>query len=168
MTTFFAPEQLHLISSNAPQDLWSHPTLDLFTSPDRELAPQKALLYSSPSLFGESFDDDDRPQPTSASELPDIRQWVMSFTVNLLEIYAGRRQPAQLAARCHRVIFLQLLAQAGRAKEIGRIRKIHQDQPLDGICESVVTIAYRDRLRSLVIRCEGLDGRWLCTALRLL
>ena len=168
MTTIYSPQELQLISSNAPQELWSHPTLDLFTSPHHEIAPQKALLYRSPSLFGESFDDDDRPQPTSAADLPDIRKWVMSFTVNLLEIYAGRRQPAQLAARCHRVIYLQLLAHAGRAKEIGRIRKIHQDQPLDGICETVVTIEYRDRVRSLVLRSEGVDGRWLCTALRLL
>ena len=159
---------LHLISSTTPPELWGHPTLDLFDLTVEERAPQVALLYQSPSLFGEPFEDDDRPQPTSASELPDIAQWTMSFSVNLLEIVAGRRQPNQLATRCHHVIFRQLLAMVGSEKEIGRIRKIHQDQPLDGICESVVTVRFGERIRAISIRTEGVDGRWLCTALRLI
>jgi hypothetical protein len=159
---------LHLISSNTPQELWGHPTLDLFDLTVEQRAPQEALLYRSPSLFGEPFEDDDRPLPTSASELPEISQWTMSFAINLLEIIAGRRQPSQLATRCHYVIFRQLLPMVGCEKEVGRIRKIHQDQPLDGICESVITVRFGERLRALVIRTEGVDGRWLCTALRLM
>jgi hypothetical protein len=48
------------------------------------------------------------------------------------------------------------------------MRKIHQDQPLDGICETVITVRFGERVRALVIRTEGVDGRWLCTALRLM
>ena len=166
MTTALTP--LRLISSTTAPDLWSHPTLDLFTPRVDIEEPQRALLYTTPSAFGEQFEDDDRPRPTSASELPDIKLWTMNFAINTLEILAGRRQPAQLASRCHRVIFLNLLAISGSEKEVGRIRKIHQDQPLDGICESVVTVRFGERLRSLVIRAEGVDGRWLCTALRIL
>jgi len=92
----------------------------------------------------------------------------MSFATNLLEILAGRRTPVQLATRCHRVIYLRLTSMAGTTEEIGRIRKIHQDAPLDGICESVITVRFGERVRALTIRAEGVDGRWLCTALRLL
>jgi hypothetical protein len=168
MRTINQPEMIRLISSSTSRDLWSHPTLDLFPDSIEEQKPQEALLYTTPSTFGELFDDDDRPLPTSATELPDIRLWTMSFATNLLEILAGRRTPAQLAARCHRVIFLRLASLAGTTDEIGRIRKIHQEAPLDGICESVITVRYGERIRALVIRAEGIDGRWLCTALRLL
>ena len=168
MRTINQPETIRLISSSTSRDLWSHPTLDLFPDLIEEQKPQEALLYTTPSTFGELFDDDDRPLPTSATELPDIRLWTMSFATNLLEILAGRRTPAQLAARCHRVIFLRLASLAGTTDEIGRIRKIHQEAPLDGICESVITVRYGERIRALVIRAEGIDGRWLCTALRLL
>lgn len=168
MTTFAPQQPIRLISSTTSRDLWSHPTLDLFPQFVEEQRPQEALLYSSPTSFGELFDDDDRPRPTSASELPDIRAWTMNFATNVVEILAGRRTPAQLATRCHRVIYLRLTSMAGTMDEIGRIRKIHQNQPLDGICESVVTVRFGERVRSLVIRTEGVDGRWLCTALRLL
>lgn len=168
MRTFEEVKPIRLISSTTPRELWSHPTLDLYPDLFQERKPQEALLYTTPSTFGEYFDDDDRPLPTSASELPDIQLWMMSFATNLLEIIAGRRTPAQLANRCHRVIYLRLTSLAGTSAEIGRIRKIHQDAPLDGICESVITVRFGDRIRALAIRAEGVDGRWLCTALRLL
>jgi len=41
-------------------------------------------------------------------------------------------------------------------------------EPLDGISESTVTVRYGDRLRVVAIRFEGLDQRWLCTALNLI
>ena len=168
MQTIHQIAPIRLISSTTSPALWSHPTLDLFPYCFEERKPQEALLFSTPSTFGEIFDEDDRPVPTSASELPDIRFWTMSFATNLLEIMAGRRTPAQLATRCHRVIYLRLASIAGTTGEIGRIRKIHQEMPLDGICESVITIRFGERIRALVIRAEGVDGRWLCTALRLL
>jgi hypothetical protein len=31
-----------------------------------------------------------------------------------------------------------------------------------------VLIRYGDRLRAVVIRFEGVDGRWLCTALKMI
>ena len=159
---------LQLISSTTPRELWSHPTLDLFTQPVPEYRAQEALLFTTPSTFGESFESDDQPIPTSASQLPDIHQWTMAFATSALEIFAGRRQPAQLATRCHRVTYNSLLQQAGRQSEIGRIRKIHQDFPLDGLCESTLTVRFGERVRALVIRSEGINGQWLCTALRLL
>ncbi|CAB4334280.1 MAG: hypothetical protein F2896_02340 [Actinobacteria bacterium] len=159
---------LQLISSTEDPALWSHPVLDIFAPPKREFPQQKAKLYLVPSTFGEDIDFDEMPIPTSATELPELHAWTMKFIVSVLEIWAGRRQPAQLIRSCHRVIYMELLRKTGSQKDIGRIRNIHQTEPLDGICESTVTVRYGDRLRAVVIRFEGVDGRWLCTALRLI
>lgn len=159
---------LQLISSTEDPSLWSHPVLDIFSPPKREIPQQKAKLYLVPSTFGEDLELDEMPIPTSASELPELHAWTMKFIVSVLEIWAGRRQPAQLIRSCHRVIYMELLRSTGSQKSIGRIRNIHQSEPLDGICESTVTVRFGDRLRAVVIRFEGVDGRWLCTALRLI
>jgi hypothetical protein len=168
MKIVHSKEALTLISSSTPRELWSHPTLDLFPPLGETYQPQRALLFTTPSFFGDSFDDDDRPQPTSTSELPDIRLWTMSLAVSALEVFAGRRNPAQLAVRLHRVVYSELLISAGLAKEIGKVVKIHQDFPLDGIVESSLTVKFRERMRAMVMRAEGIDGKWLCTALELL
>jgi hypothetical protein len=108
------------------------------------------------------------PIPTSATELPELHAWTMKFIVSVVEIWAGRRQPAQLISWCHRVIYMELLRTSGSPNEIGKIKSIHQSEPLDGICESTALIRYGDRLRAVVIRFEGVDGRWLCTALKMI
>ena len=172
MTTYSTPEFI-LTAQTRDSHLWMHPILDLYPESHSERLPeplpeQKAKLYLVPSHFGEDFESDDYPQPTSASELPELHTWTMTFAVALLEIWAGRRQPAQLMARCHRIIYNGLVRKTGSQKEVGKIRSIHQSQPLDGICESTITVRYGDRLRALVIRFEGVDGRWLCTELDLL
>jgi hypothetical protein len=161
-------QPFQIISSTEDPALWSHPVLDLFAPPVREVVTQSAKLYLIPSTFGEELEPDEMPIPTSAQELPDLHTWTMKFIVSVVEIWAGRRQPAQLIRWCHRVIYMDLLRASGSQKEIGKIKSIHQTEPLDGICESTVLIRYGQRLRAVVIRFEGVDGRWLCTALKLL
>ena len=162
------PSMMQLISSTEDPALWSHPVLDLFAPPIIERVEQKAKLYLVPSTFGEELELDELPTPTSASDLPELHAWTMKFIVSVVEIWAGRRQPAQLIRWCHRVIYMELLKNSGSQKEIGKIKSIHQTEPLDGICESTVIIRFNDRFRAVVIRFEGVDGRWLCTALKML
>lgn len=156
------------ISSSEDPALWNHPVLDLFAPPVHEKIEQTAKLYLVPSTFGEDLEPDEMPIPTSAADLPELHAWTMKFIVSVVEVWAGRRQPAQLIRWCHRVIYMELLRTSGTQKEIGRIKSIHQSEPLDGICESTVLVRYGDRLRAVVIRFEGVDGHWLCTALRML
>lgn len=149
------------------EDLWSHPTLDLFNREIEEVV-QRPRLYLAPTTFGEEFDRDDHPRPTSAAELPDITRWISIFSISLLEIWTGRRQPAQLSAKCHRVIYNNILRNVGSLKSSGKVMTLYVSEPLDGICEASITISFGERVRVLAIRCEGVDGRWLCTALRLI
>jgi hypothetical protein len=167
--------ELRLISSSEDPALWTHPQLDLYSLAEladkkkfEPLPAQSARLYLVPTNFGEEYEPGFEPIPTSASDLPELHTWTMKFAVSVVEIWAGRRQPAQLISRFHRHTYMELLKQVGSQKEIGRIRTIHQSEPLDGICESTVTVRYGDRLRAMVIRFEGVDKRWLCTELRLI
>ena len=155
------------ISSCEAED-WQHPMLEIFRPIVEEHEKQKARLYLIPSSFDDEYDPDFSPQPTSASDLPELHEWTMRFVVSDLESWAGRRSPSQLTRMCHRKIFTELHARAGSMKEVGKLRTIHQSEPLDGICESVVTVRYGERLRALSVRFEGVDNRWLCTALDLL
>ncbi len=170
---FYAPQKSEfcLVASNQDPAMWAHPILPLYPRKEEEVAApleQRAKLYLVPTTFGEEYEPGDEPVPTSAQDLPDIHTWTMKFVVSVVEIWAGRRQPAQLISHCHRHLYMELLKSVGSQKEIGRVRSIHQNEPLDGICESTITVRYGDRLRAIVIRFEGVNGRWLCTELRLI
>ena len=172
---FGQKRELRLISSSEDPALWTHPQLDLYSLAElaekRKFEPlpeQRAKLYLVPTNFGEEYEPGFEPIPTSASDLPELHAWTMKFIVSVVEVWGGRRQPAQLIRWCHRVIYMELLKSAGTQKEIGKIKSIHQSEPFDGICESTVIIRFGARYRSAVIRFEGVDGRWLCTALHLL
>ena len=132
------------------------------------LYPQKPYLYSMPSHFGEEFDPDFAPLPTSASDLPDLNIWILKFGISVLEIWASRRSPTQLSRWCHQSIFLYIFRGVGTVSEVGKIRKIYRCEPLDGISEATLTVKFEKRVRALVLRFEGVDKRWLCTSLTLL
>ena len=163
----FSTIDLAPISSDPDED-WQHLVLEMFRPESPAQHVQKPRLYLTPSTFGEEYDPEFAPKPTSATDLPDINELTFQFIHSVVEIWAGRRTASQVQAMCHHLIFADLQRKAGQQKMIGRVRKIKVTEPLDGICESTVTIRYGDRLRVVAIRFEGLDGRWLCTALTLI
>jgi hypothetical protein len=163
----FAAIDLTPISSDPNED-WQHLVLEMFRPEISTPPAQKPRLYLVASTFGEEYDAEFAPEPTSAADLPDIHELTFQFIHNVVEIWAGRRSAGQVQAMCHHLIFADLQRKAGQQKLVGRIRKIKVTEPLDGISESTVTVRYGDRLRVVAIRFEGLDGRWLCTALTLI
>ena len=163
----FTTIELVAISSDPDED-FLHPVLEIFRPAPVAIEVKKPRLYLVPSTFGEEFDAEFAPQPTSASDLPDINPLILQFIYNTLEIWAGKRSPQQLQHLCHYTVFSEIQKMAGSLKEIGRVRKSRVTQPLDGICEATITIRFGDRLRVVAIRFEGLDGRWLCTYLALI
>ena len=48
-------QPFQIISSTEDPALWSHPVLDLFAPPVREVVTQSAKLYLIPSTFGEEL-----------------------------------------------------------------------------------------------------------------
>jgi hypothetical protein len=57
---------------------------------------------------------------------------------------------------------------AGTHKEIPRIRKLYISEPIEGVAETAITLRFKERVRSLALRFEGADRRWLCTEMTLL
>ena len=166
MPTFTITELTPL--SSDPHEDFLHPVLEMFRPAPQVEVAKKPRLYLVPSAFGEEFDEDFAPQPTSAANLPEITPLIHQFIHNVLEIWAGRRSSQQLQLSCHYTIFSQLQHATGSMTEIGRVRKTRITEPIDGVCEATVTVRFGDRLRVIAIRFEGLDGRWLCTCLALI
>ena len=166
MPTFTITELTPL--SSDPHEDFLHPVLEMFRPALQVEVDYKPRLYLVPSAFGEEFDEDFAPQPTSAATLPEITPLIHQFIHNVLEIWAGRRSSQQLQLSCHYTIFSQLQHATGSMTEIGRVRKTRITEPIDGVCEATVTVRFGDRLRVIAIRFEGLDGRWLCTFLALI
>lgn len=163
----FTTIELKPLSSDPDED-FLHPVLEIFKPEPVIHENKKPRLYLVPSTFGEEFDAEFTPQPTSAIELPKIEPLIQKFIYNAVEIWSGRRSPQQLQQLCHYTVFGELQRKAGSIKELGRVRKTRITEPLDGVCEATVTIRFGDRLRVVAIRFEGLDGRWLCTCLTLI
>jgi len=128
-------------------------------------APSKLYLVPTPVRFdGEDLDPDVQPKPSASKDLPEIEQWVSRYVTTLLEIWSGKRGAMQLARWTHRKSFEAVANPVGRSA-LPKIRNIYISQPIDGVAEVTVTLRYDERVRSLVLRFEGVDDRWLCTEL---
>ena len=157
------------------QSLWTHPMLAFYlqekkTEPPK--VPAKLYLVPTPEYFGRGVEDYSDPdflaKPSPLSDLPEIQEWVTKFALSVVEIWGGRRSANQLARGCHRQVHQQLLVKSSTIKFPPKIRKIYISQPIEGVAETTVTLRIGERVRSLILRFEGVDKRWLCTELVLL
>ena len=157
------------------RSLWSHPMLAFYLEEKVPIAPKvpaKLYLVPTPEYFGRGVDDYSDPEflakPSPLSDLPDIQEWVTKFALSIVEIWGGRRSANQLSRWCHRQVHQQLLVKSSTIKTAPKIRKIYISQPIEGVAETTVTLRIGDRVRSLILRFEGVDKRWLCTEFVLL
>jgi hypothetical protein len=156
--------------------MWQHPTLALhLPDEDQNFETPKAhrlYLVPTPHFYGEDDENVDQPQPSPLSQLPQVEEWMNKFTLSVIEIFAGKRSIAQLNRWCHHRAFFQLgsINKMITSKKLPplKIRKIYINQPIEGVIEATVTLRVVDRVRSMSIRCEGLDGRWICTDIALI
>lgn len=141
-----------------------------FTAPPEIISEtlNSKKLFLIPTTHGESFDPGFAPMPTDPAELPDPERWTLAYVVSVIEILLGRRQLRQIARMTHRYTFNSIASQVGNLKVQPRIKKIHRNYPIAGVIEVVATLAFPERVRALIARFEGVDGRWLCTEFELL
>lgn len=133
---------------------------------------KRSKLYLIPthdSEFGtEWFHPNFSPMPSPLSELPDSFSWSKSFIIAVLEVWAGRRSVMQLAKNSHRSVISKIISQGKSLNEVCQIRRIYLTQPIEGVIETTVTLNMKSRVRSLILRFEGIDKKWICTELQLL
>ena len=132
----------------------------------------KTKLYLVPTIDTEFGDEWSHPKftstPSNLTDLPNINEWSESFIITIIEIWPGRRGVMQLANNCHRSVINKLIKQGKELDNSCRIRKIYLNQPIEGVIEATVTLRIKERVRSLILRFEGVDKRWVCTELNLL
>jgi hypothetical protein len=130
--------------------------------------PTGKKLFLVPTSHGEIFDPGFAPMPSDPADLPEPERWTLAYVVSVIEILLGRRQLRQIARMTHRYTFNSIASQVGKLKVQPKIKKIHRSYPIAGVIEVVVTLVFPERVRALIARFEGVDGRWLCTELDLL
>jgi hypothetical protein len=157
-----------------PKSLWHHPILPIFieeeAQPTVETQDIPTKLYLVPTLdnpFGEEVDQEFLPSPSPRSELPDISSWVKRYVIGVVEIWSAKRPASQLLNWSHRKVYKQLINPSLLTKG-AKIRKIYISEPIEGVIEATVTLRISERVRSLSLRFEGVDKRWLCTELLLI
>jgi hypothetical protein len=152
---------------------WHEPLLDLYsravTFPPH--VPQIPKLYLVPTPDfpeGEEADTDSAKKPSPLSDLPNLDDWVGKYVISVIEIFGSKRPLQQLARWSHRLTYKILTEGVGSWKSLPKIRKMYISEPLVGIAEVSVTLRFDQRVRSLILRFEGVDKRWMCTELALL
>lgn len=146
-----------------------HPLLNFLPDVAEHTNSQSSnKLYLIPTTYGETYDEGFRPLPSPKTELPDVERWTLAFVTSSLEIIAGRRSIMQLARTTHRIVYNRIASKIGMTREVPKIRRFHRHEPIEGVIEVTVTLAFRERVRVLVARFEGVDRKWLCTEFEIL
>jgi hypothetical protein len=119
-------------------------------------------------------------QPTGTSELPDARTWVARLSRAAVEVQLGVRPIAQLRRWLSDEVYDDLQRATGRrghrvaeprrrpASRPPRVvlRTVRTCEVGDGAVEGCAVVDDGRRAWALVLRLEGADGRWRCTALQ--
>jgi hypothetical protein len=120
-------------------------------------------------------DEDFGRRPTLSRHLPDPQAFVAKLAQAVVEVVSGQRPAPQLIRHTSPTIYSMLARQAmvaGRRRTPGPrrpavVRRVRVCEPADGIVEACAVVVAHGRVRALALRLEGLDGRWLVTALTL-
>lgn len=107
---------------------------------------------------------------TPRDELDDPRARAATFVRALLETLAGDRPVGQFVRWTTPDVYDDLEPMiAARAIRQGRIalRRLYVAEPVPGVAEVTAVVQQGPRAGAVALRLEGLDGRWLVTALHL-
>jgi hypothetical protein len=141
--------------------------------PLRDLAPCTPPLRLVPDLPPAVADDEEpRTSRTPTASLPPARPVARALVQGLLEVLAGVRPISQLQRGTTPELFAQLeLAVHSRPRTSGArpgsgdVRSLHVQEREDGVAEVCATVRRGERMAAVVLRLEGLGGRWTCTEL---
>jgi hypothetical protein len=107
---------------------------------------------------------------TPAPELPDPAPWAGRIAQAVVEVVGGVRPAQQLLRWTDPSVYRWLQASAGaprvRPQAPTRVRSVRTCLVDEAVVEAVAVVDDGRRCRALALRFEGLDGRWVCTVLR--
>lgn len=123
-------------------------------------------------------EDDDpffAPQPTPRVELSDPALHGRRILRAVFEVLGRRRPLQQLLPWTTEDVYEELTAWVYRRMRAdsqpqsapAMVRSVRAGEPADGVAELTAVVHLDGRVRAVVLRLEGADGRWRCTLLRL-
>ncbi len=115
------------------------------------------------------------PRVTGTAALPDPLESAARLAQAAVEIVEGTRPATQLIRHTSQEVYAVLARRAFIAARRSAqpptrrpvVRRVRVTHPADGVVEACAVIVHADRARALALRLEGLDGRWVVTALAL-
>jgi len=130
-------------------------------------------------VTGTNADDDDpffAPQPTPRAALTNPAQHGTRILWALIEILGRRRPLHQMLPWTTEDVYEEITAWMYRTMRAdpsphgqpASVRSVRVSEPADGVAEVTAVIQLNGRVRAVVLRLEGVDGRWRCTLLRVL
>lgn len=112
-------------------------------------------------------------RPTPLWHLPDPKVATAKIAQILIDVMLGQRPVSQLNAVTNAAVRAEVLrAVAALSPGSGvprarlRVASVRVTTPGPTIVEASAVVRGTQRSRAMALRLEGLDGRWLCTALR--
>lgn len=117
-------------------------------------------------------DDDFDRRPTPLWQLPDPKVATAGIAQVLIDVLVGQRPVSQLNSVTTapvRADILRTVASLPAQTRTTRVRlqvvSVRVTTPGPTVVEASAVIRGTQRSRAMAMRLEGLDGRWLCTAL---
>jgi hypothetical protein len=110
------------------------------------------------------------PVRTSRAELPAPAARAATLVRALLEVLAGDRPLQQLMRWVTPEVLTQvedLVCPSGPRPWACSLQRLLVSEPADGVAEVCAIVRRGERSTAMALRLEGLDGRWLLTALQL-
>lgn len=112
-------------------------------------------------------------RPTPLWQLPDPKVATARIAQILIDVMVGQRPVAQLNSVTNAAVradVLRAVASLPPSTNTARMRlqvvSVRVTTPGPTVVEASAVIRGTQRSRAMALRLEGLDGRWLCTALR--
>jgi hypothetical protein len=142
-------------------------------SADEAYARRAAYTQDALALdFRTAHEDGFERQPTLRSKLDEPAPFVAKIAQAIIEVVGGQRPAPQLIRHTAPAVYSRLARRAlvsARRQRSGAqrpaiVRTVRICEPADGIVEASAVVVAHGRVRALALRLEGLDGRWLVTA----
>lgn len=139
-----------------------------------------ALPATRPSEKFELADDFFERQRSRREDLPNPEPLLANLAAAAIEVIAGAREVEQMIRWVSEDVFQHLLRRsiiAERARAMKgvtpirprlRVQRTIVTEPADGIVEATVIVQLPTRCRAIALRLEGLDRRWIATAIHVL
>jgi len=112
--------------------------------------------------------------PTPTAQLPSASAWAARLAMAMLEVAGGARPAPQIMRYCSAAVYESLVRRQSRAVVAGgagrhpiTVRRVRICEVRDGVVEAAVLVVDRHRIRPMALRLDGLDGRWIVTALEI-